>query len=79
MELLNLPTEMLGKYEARGVEQYLIETLGMKVPKGATKKVGLLENLINSMSKKHRHYDEGIKYGKQWVNDNQPKIVAAFL
>ena len=48
----------LGKYEARGVEQHLIEKLGMQKPTGATTKVGNLENKINSMSPKHEFYDQ---------------------
>ncbi|MGJ4051510.1 hypothetical protein ACN4DP_10645, partial [Corynebacterium macclintockiae] len=37
----------LEKYEARGVEQHLIEKLGMQKPTGATTKVGNLENEVS--------------------------------
>lgn len=43
----------LGKNEAGGVEQHLIENPGLQKPTGATTKVGNLENKINSMSPKH--------------------------
>ena len=45
MVLLNRNSP-LGKYETRGVEQHLIEKIGMQKPTGATTKVGNLENKI---------------------------------
>ena len=61
----------LGKYEARGVEQHLIEKLGMQKPTGATTKVGNLENKINSMSPKHEFYDQATAFGKDWVDQSR--------
>lgn len=64
----------LGRYEARGVEQHLIEKLGMKNPKGATLKTGFLENKINSMSPRHEFYSRGVKFGEEWIKANAPTI-----
>ncbi|MGJ4180362.1 hypothetical protein ACN4EA_09975, partial [Corynebacterium macclintockiae] len=64
----------LGKYEARGVEQHLIEKLGMQKPTGATTKVGNLENKINSMSPKHEFYDQATAFGKDWVDQFASKV-----
>ncbi|MGJ4141585.1 RHS repeat-associated core domain-containing protein, partial [Corynebacterium macclintockiae] len=72
----------LGKYEARGVEQHLIERLRMSNPPKVTQaeykdlglENGLLENKINSMSKNHRFYKEGTEFGKEWIENNYPNI-----
>ena len=72
----------LGKYEARGVEQHLIERLRMSNPPKVTQaeydslglENGLLENKINSMSKNHRFYDQGTEFGKEWIETNYPDI-----
>ena len=72
----------LGKYEARGVEQHLIERLRMSNPPKVTQaeydslklENGVLENKINSMSKNHRFYDQGTEFGKEWIENNYPNI-----
>ncbi|WP_284821322.1 DUF6531 domain-containing protein [Corynebacterium macclintockiae] len=73
---------LLGKYEARGVEQHLIERLRMSNPPKVTQaeykdlglENGVLENKINSMSKNHRFYDQGTKFGKEWIENNYQHI-----
>lgn len=67
--MTELNESLLGKYEARGVEQHLIERLGMKNPTGATTTRGILENKINSMSPCHEFYGKGVEFGQNWVND----------
>ncbi len=64
----------LGKNEAGGVEQHLIEKLGMQKPTGATTKVGSLENTINSMSPKHEFYNNATAFGKDWVDQSASKV-----
>ena len=64
----------LGKYEARGVEQHLIEKIGMQKPTGATTKVGNLENKINSMSPKHEIYNNATAFSKDWVDQFASKV-----
>lgn len=73
MVLLNRKSP-LGKYEARGVEQHLIEKIGMQKPTGATTKVGNLENKINSMSPKHEFYNNTTAFGKDWVDQSVSKV-----
>lgn len=72
--MTELNESLLGKYEAQGVEQHLIERLDMKNPTGATTTRDILENKINSMSPRHEFYDSGVKFGQNWVNEFTPNL-----
>lgn len=81
MDVLNR-NNPLGKYEARGVEQHLIERLRVSNPPKVTQaeykdlglENGFLENKINSMSKNHRFYDQGTEFEQEWIENRYPDI-----
>jgi hypothetical protein len=59
----------LTKWEARGIEQAVIEKYGLASAKG-----GQLMNKINSISNVRYIYRDAVRFGWAWLEDNLPRI-----